>query len=213
MTGGGDRWSVLVPVKRLDRAKTRLDVPAPARADIALAMAIDTVRAVAVADAVAEVVVITDDPRAAAALGAIGARVVADVPDAGLNPALRHGASVAISPRIAALSSDLPALRSPDLDAVLTESTRHQQAAVSDLSGTGTTLLAATRAARFSPAFGENSFREHLRAGAEDISEVAAVSVRHDVDTLEALRSAVALGVGPETARAVSALGPGFDAS
>jgi 2-phospho-L-lactate guanylyltransferase len=213
MTGGGDRWSVLVPVKRLDRAKTRLDVRTPARADIALAMAIDTVRAVGAADTVAEVVVITDDPRAAAALAEIGARIVADVPDAGLNPALRHGASVALSPRIAALSSDLPALRSPDLDAVLAESTRHALAAVSDLSGTGTTLLAVGSDAQFAPAFGENSFREHLRHGAEDISAFAAVSVRHDVDTLDALRSAVALGVGPETARAVSALGFGFHAS
>jgi 2-phospho-L-lactate guanylyltransferase len=213
MTGGGDPWSVLVPVKRLDRAKTRLDVVPAARADIALAMAIDTVRAVTAADTVAEVVVITDDPRAAAALGRVGARVVADVPDAGLNPALMHGASLATAPRVAALSSDLPALRSMDLVAVLAESARHPCAVVSDLSGTGTTLLATDRDAGFVPAFGEDSFREHLRMGAEDISEFAAVSVRHDVDTLEALRSAVALGVGPETSRVVSALGLASDAS
>jgi 2-phospho-L-lactate guanylyltransferase len=213
MTGGGDRWSVLVPVKRLDRAKTRLDVVTQVRADLALAMAIDTVRAVQAANAVAEVVVITDDRRATMALGNVGARIVADVPDAGLNPALKHGASVALSPRIAALASDLPALRSPDLDAVLAESTRHVRAVVSDRSGTGTTLFAADRDQQFAPAFGENSFREHLRAGADDVSEFAGVSVRHDVDTLEALRSAVALGVGPETARAVAALGLDLGAS
>jgi 2-phospho-L-lactate guanylyltransferase len=56
------RWSVIVPVKELHAAKSRLN--RPDRADIALAMARDTVRAAAAATAVAEVVVVTDDPRA-----------------------------------------------------------------------------------------------------------------------------------------------------
>lgn len=211
MTGDGDQWSVLIPVKRLLLAKTRLAIVAQARADIALAMAVDTVRAVTAAATVAEVVIITDDERASEALARIDARIVADLPDAGLNPALRHGASVAKTTRIAALSSDLPALRSSDLDAVLAESAKHSRAVVSDLSGTGTTLLAASRAEEFEPAFGIDSLTAHLQAGAVNISDFAAASVRHDVDTLEALRSAVTLGVGVETARAIARLGVTFD--
>jgi hypothetical protein len=89
-------WSVVIPVKVLARAKSRLaGLAGPARSELALAMAADTVRAAAACPVVATVVVVTDDPAAASALGALGAWVVADEPDAGLNPALAHGAAMA----------------------------------------------------------------------------------------------------------------------
>jgi 2-phospho-L-lactate guanylyltransferase len=208
MGGDGDQWSVLVPVKRLDRAKTRLELDPVDRADVALAMAIDTVRAVLATGTVGEAVVITDDDRATAAVIALGARVVADRPDAGLNPALAHGATVATMPRLVALSSDLPALRSDDLGAVLAAAARHRRSVVSDLAGTGTTLLAAGNPAEFVPAFGADSLAAHLRSGAIDLSPLAAASVRHDVDTVGALWSAAELGVGADTTRMLANLGP-----
>ena len=115
MTADGDRWSVLIPVKRLDVAKSRLAVAEPDRAGLALAMACDTVRAAVGCNEVAEVVVISNDRHAAPALSALGARVVADTPDAGLNPALRHGATVASCRhgRGAVLRSARTALRRP----------------------------------------------------------------------------------------------------
>lgn len=206
MSGEGDQWSLLMPVKRLDLAKTRLALADHARADLALAMACDTVSAALAAGAVAEVVVITADPRAAGALAAIGARVVDDLPNAGLNPALVYGASVATMQRVAALSSDLPALRSADLDAVLSLAAAYPRAIVADTAGSGTTLLTAGAIADFSPEFGIDSRAAHVSAGAVDLSADAAASIRHDVDTLDALRVAVALGVGSETTRAVGAL-------
>src|SRR5919108_4147379 len=54
-------WSVVVPVKRLESAKTRLAVPLELRPGLVLAMAADTVAA---ARSVARVLVISDDPRA-----------------------------------------------------------------------------------------------------------------------------------------------------
>src|SRR5580698_4314576 len=45
MTGRGNSWSLIVPVKRLDNAKTRLALSADIRADLAVAMASDTVSA------------------------------------------------------------------------------------------------------------------------------------------------------------------------
>ncbi|MGH3123744.1 MAG: DUF2478 domain-containing protein, partial [Streptosporangiaceae bacterium] len=110
-------WSVVIPVKVLARAKSRLaGLAGPARPELALAMAADTVRAAAACPAVAAVVVVTDDPAAASALGALGAQVVADEPDAGLNPALAHGAAVAAASwpdrGTAALAADLPLLTS-----------------------------------------------------------------------------------------------------
>lgn len=208
MAADGDLWTLLIPVKRLAIAKTRLALPIAARRELALAMARDTVSAALAGSAVAEVLVITSDDLARVALSKLGARVVDDVPDAGLNPALMHGANLAARARVAALSSDLPALRSADLDAVLTLAAGHHTAVVADTPGTGTTLLAATSTAAFSPRFGADSLSAHLGAGAIDLTAQAAASVRHDVDTLAALRVAVALGVGPETARMLATLDP-----
>src|SRR4029077_5710756 len=100
MTDNGlTTWSVLMPVKVLAQAKSRLaglaGLAGPRRGEFALALASDTVTAVLGSDAVARVIVITDDQAAAAALGALGALVVPDEPRAGLNAALRHGAGFA----------------------------------------------------------------------------------------------------------------------
>ena len=99
-------------------------------------MAADTVRAAAACPAVAAVVVVTDDPAAARALGALGARVVADEPDAGLNPALAHGAAVAAASwpdrGTAALAADLPALRPAELARGLRAAARWPEAFVAD---------------------------------------------------------------------------------
>ncbi len=133
-------WSVVIPVKVLARAKSRLaGLAGPARSELALAMAADTVRAAAACPVVAAVVVVTDDPAAASALGALGARVVADEPDAGLNPALAHGAAVAAASwpdrGTAALAADLPALRPAELDRGLRAAAQWPEAFVADAAG------------------------------------------------------------------------------
>jgi 2-phospho-L-lactate/phosphoenolpyruvate guanylyltransferase len=207
MTADGDRWSVLVPVKRLNVAKSRLAVVEPDRVRLALAMACDTVRAAVGCDEVAEVVVISNDRDAAAALSALGARVVDDAPDAGLNPALRHGATAARCDLVAALSSDLPALRSVDLGDVLRRAAAHRRAVVGDLAGSGTTMLTARSRLDLAPQFGPGSRRAHVASGAVDLSADTAASLRHDVDTVSDLRAAMALGVGSDTARVMATVG------
>lgn len=201
-----DPWTVLVPVKRLAQAKTRLAVADDARAALALAMAADTVQAALAAEMVAEVVVITSDPSAATALAALGARVIDDRPDAGLNPALTYGASVARNRSVAALSADLPALRPEHLDDALLRAAAHLRCVVADVEGAGTTLLTAQSVADFTPAFGTGSRARHLASGAVDLSAEVARALRTDVDTMAALDAAVALGVGARTAAALNTL-------
>src|ERR1700680_4158269 len=109
-------WSVVMPVKVLARAKSRLaGLAGPRRGELALALACDTVTAVLGCDAAARVIVITDDQVAAVTLGSLGALVVPDEPRDGLNAALRHGAAHAGArwpgSGTAALSAQLPALR------------------------------------------------------------------------------------------------------
>ncbi len=206
MTRRGDQWSLIVPVKRLESAKTRLAVDIEARADLAVAMAYDTVTVALSCESVGEVLVVTDDGRAQVALEGLGARVIPDKPDAGLNAALTHGARNVEFDLLATLSSDLPALRPDDLDDVLATARAHRQSVVADLPGTGTTVYAVTAANSFAPAFGPDSHSRHLAGGAIDLTAIAAESVRRDVDTIEALRSAIALGVGPATEKALASL-------
>ena len=87
-------WSVLIPVKLLAQAKSRLAAFAGTRrGELALAIAGDTVAAVLDCDQAARTIVITDDPVAQSALAGLGAIVVPDEPRDGLNAALRHGAA------------------------------------------------------------------------------------------------------------------------
>ncbi|MFY9928699.1 MAG: 2-phospho-L-lactate guanylyltransferase, partial [Streptosporangiaceae bacterium] len=89
-------WSVLMPVKVLAQAKSRLaELTGARRGEFALAVAADTVTAVLASQAAARVIVITDDQVARDALAGLGALVVPDGPREGLNAALRHGAAYA----------------------------------------------------------------------------------------------------------------------
>ncbi|GAA3390425.1 2-phospho-L-lactate guanylyltransferase [Streptomyces roseoviridis] len=204
-TGGGT-WSLVVPLKPLARAKSRLGpaVGGPLRGRLALAFAEDTVAAALASPGVRDVAVITDDPAAGAALAALGARIVPDLPGAGLNAALAHGARAvrAVRPaaRVAALNADLPALRPAELARVLAAAGQFGRAFLADAAGIGTTFLSAGPGVELEPAFGGASRRRHLSSGAVEIRLTGVDSVRRDVDTGEDLAAAVALGVGPRTA-------------
>lgn len=198
-------WTLVVPVKPLARAKSRLAGAAgPHRERLALAIATDTVSAVLRCPRVRGVVVVTDDPTAAPELAALGARVVPDEPDSGLNPALVHGAAQArlLAPGggVGALSADLPALRPDQLDRVLEAAEAAPNAFLPDAAGIGTTLYTARPGAAFAPAFGTESRARHRRLGARELVVEDVASVRRDVDTIDDLREALALGVGPRTA-------------
>jgi 2-phospho-L-lactate/phosphoenolpyruvate guanylyltransferase len=198
-------WSVLMPVKVLDRAKSRLaELAGPRRGELALALARDTVSAVLQTVHVARAVVITDDEVAAAALRGLGALVIADEPRNGLNAALRHGAAQAAarwpSSGTAALSADLPALRPAELAQALNAAAAWPTAFVADAAGDGTTLYTAAPGAAFQPAFGLASRARHATGGAAELELADIPGLRRDVDTPADLRGAAALGLGPHTA-------------
>lgn len=193
----------MVPVKLLDEAKTRLD--RPDRGAVALAVARDTVAAAAACPVVEAVLVVTDDRRAAEAVGDV-AEVVADEPARGLNPALVHGAELAGRRRagtgVAALAADLPALRPGELTRALAAAAETGRALVADAAGEGTVLLAAAPGCTLDPHFGPASRTAHVEAGAVDLTDRLGDEVpglRRDVDTLADLDAAAALGVGPAT--------------
>lgn len=210
-------WCVVLPVKRLPLAKSRLgEEYAAARADLALAFALDTAAAALACPAVVRVVVVTDDTVAASALTRLGAVVVGDEPDAGLNPALRHGASTArglvAGCAVAALSADLPALKAAELGVALDRASAWKAAFVRDAAGVGTTAVLATAGADLQPGFGAASAAAHLAAGHHEVRADDLPGLRRDVDTAADLTAAVALGVGAHTAAVLargSAVEPG----
>ena len=216
-------WTVLLPVKVLARAKSRLAVLAgERRRELALALAADTVAAAAACPEVARVMVITSDAVAGPLLAALGAVTVPDEPagrlagpasfDAAgpgvqeaLNAALRHGAAEAVrrwpGTGLAALTADLPALRPAELSAALRRAGAAPGAAsfVPDAARVGTTLYAVPPGRTFQPLFGGASRARHAASGATELAGDDLTGLRRDVDTPDDLRAALALGAGPRT--------------
>jgi 2-phospho-L-lactate guanylyltransferase len=196
----GMSWTVVLPVKELSVAKSRLGATAEARAALALAMARDVSAAAGDCPAVGAVLVVTDDPLVADKVPAD--RVEPDVPRAGLSAAAAHGASAALSrwhrSGVAVLAADLPALTAGALADVLAALV-DDRGVVADAAGTGTVLLAARPGTPLAPSYEGRSFAAHRASGAVDLTAAAAAGARRDVDTVDDLAEALALGVGPAT--------------
>jgi 2-phospho-L-lactate guanylyltransferase len=202
-------WTAVIPVKPLDGAKSRLRgaVPDGWHVELALSMVRDTVTAVLACPAVRDALVVTDDPAAARAAAALGARVVPDRPGAGLNAALRFGADViaGVSRPRAALAADLPALHPEELAAALALARR--RSFVADAEGSGTVLLAAPPGVALDPRFGAGSAAAHTASGARALAGDWP-GLRHDVDTAADLQIALQLGPGPHTSALLGRVAP-----
>jgi 2-phospho-L-lactate/phosphoenolpyruvate guanylyltransferase len=202
-----DEVDLLVPVKTLDRAKTRLTSATGgdpvSHAALALALALDTVSAAVATPGVRRVVTITSDPAVASEMAGLGVESLPEPAEPGLNAALRHGARTLRSSRIGALQADLPALRSDELQAAL-EAAHGRRAFVPDRQGTGTTLLLAAPGGELDPRFGVGSAGHHRVSGAVALAGPWP-SLRCDVDTEEDLRLALTFGLGTHTANALPA--------
>jgi 2-phospho-L-lactate guanylyltransferase len=205
-------WSLVIPVKRLSAAKTRLaPLPTGRRADLALAFVHDCVAAALAAPQVGQVLVVTADDAAARGLAGLGARIAAE-PEAAdgadrLNAAIVFGAGRSRSERpdlrVGALTGDLPSLRTEELGAVLQLAAAIEgRSFVPDAAGSGTTLLLGAADGTLDPRFGPESRARHAHSGAAELFGVGR-SVRQDVDTLADLETALGLGVGVHTAHEI----------
>ncbi|ABS05094.1 conserved hypothetical protein [Kineococcus radiotolerans SRS30216 = ATCC BAA-149] len=196
-------WRVVVPVKGGDGAKSRLALPGPARRSLALAMALDCLAVCLRTPGVGLVVCVSDDPEVTAAARSAGA-VTVSAGRPGLAAAVEAGVTCLERGPTAVLLGDLPALRAEDLGAALADAlARPGPALVTDADGRGSVLLA-DRDGAPPHRFGPGSARAHLDAGARPLS-AALPSLRRDVDTVEDLAEALALGVGPRTREALAA--------
>ncbi|WP_193610625.1 2-phospho-L-lactate guanylyltransferase [Nocardioides lijunqiniae] len=203
-------YAVVVPVKPPALGKSRIvGLDDHQRRDLARAFALDTVAACLACEHVAEVLVATDDAAFSREFAALGCATVPDGDTSDLNAALRQAVAEArrrwpgLLP--AALLADLPALRSRELDEALASFVPDGPSFVADTERTGTTLYTAPYD-EFDPQFGLDSRHAHLVTGALELG-LELASLRRDVDDLDDLREALALGVGAHTARVAAELG------
>ncbi|WP_028652372.1 2-phospho-L-lactate guanylyltransferase [Nocardioides halotolerans] len=203
------RYVALVPVKPPALGKSRLvGLADDARRQLAAAFALDTVAACVASELVAEVLVATDDASFSVELARLGAVTIPDGVAMDLNGTLRQSAAEARRrwPDLVpvALTADLPAVRATDLDEALGAVRPGEAAYVADAQGLGTTLYTAGHDA-FDPRFGPGSALTHDATGARAIT-APLPRLRRDVDDLEDLDDALALGVGPRTAERAASL-------
>ncbi|SEK24559.1 2-phospho-L-lactate guanylyltransferase [Rhodococcus maanshanensis] len=207
---------VLIAVKELGRAKSRLAarLGPQERTALVLAMLRDTLTAAATATGIAEITVITPDPSVARVARECGAGHYADPAGEGedrLNAVLRAAAAHLRSTHgrgpIVALQGDLPCLRPDELSEALAAGTGTPRSFVVDHHGTGTAaLIVGDPEADLDPGFGPDSARRHRLSGAAELTGDWP-GLRLDVDTAADLDAAVMLGPGRSTAAELDRIG------
>lgn len=200
----------IIPIKPLDRAKSRLHLPAKQRRRLALAFAGDTIAAISACAAVRSVTTVTADPRVAALARELGAEVVHDEAR-DLDQAVQAAvASVTRGHRdlgVMVAPGDLPALRAHDVCALLAQWGGHDAAFVPDRTGAGTTMVLAAPRAEVVTRYGPDSAARHRELGLRPLTG-APERVRLDVDTVADLERARALGLGNRTTAELARVTP-----
>ena len=192
-------WQIVIPARGVAPAKSRLDVPTELRSRLARAFSLDTVGAAVSAASVERVTVVT----AASAVDVferLGAQVLVEPQPPSLAAAIDAGlATCDLDAPRAVLLGDSPPLTGEALDEALALAAQHPCAVVGDADGTGTTLLTAMPGHAHTPAFGGGSLKRHIGHGYTPLTTGVPARVRADVDTVDALVHAAALGLGVET--------------
>lgn len=208
-------WTVIVPVKAIFRAKNRLDLPPTARQALARAFALDTIAAVLGAVGPHRTVVVAGDAETLHVVRPLGCEVLLEEQTSWggdpLNAAVAQGRAWAErrAPHLpcAVVPADLPCLTPETLVALLGAAAEQERTFCPDLTGGGTTVITARRPRLMTTAYGPDSAERHLALGMASMADAAHLRLRLDVDTLDDLRRATELGLGPRTASTARRIG------
>jgi 2-phospho-L-lactate guanylyltransferase len=206
-------WAI-IPVRGLERAKSRLGGPLDAeeRVELVSRLLRRAVAAALTSARVAGAIVVSGDPAALELARSSGAAVVTDR-DEGLNPALDLGRREAVkrgASAIVVLPGDLPWLDRETLDAVLGAAEDAWAgdagaraagfvAVVPDRHGTGTNVLVLVPPAVIDFAFGADSRAEHHARAVAAGATFAELGGPLDVDLDTADDLVLVEGMAPET--------------
>lgn len=194
-------WTVLVPLKPPELAKSRLALPRMNHTELARAIAQDTLDAVAQCDVVAQLIVVS-----AANTWRLGPRglLVHEESPRGIDIAVRAAETVtSVERNRAVLVGDLAGLQPDDLAVALNAAARVDRGVVADHAGSGSTLVSARAGHELITRFGPESLKQHRAAGLVEIDLAGESTVRRDVDTTHDLTTSV----GPHTRRLLTEAG------
>lgn len=223
------QWDALLPVKPTHDVKSRLlPTDRQTRMQLVPAFVSDMIAALAESGRVARIAIVGRRWQLAAEVATPIMWIseppwsVADEPPQRLNLALSHAGRIlresARRPMII-VAADLPSLRAANVSVILGSALRAGRTGgagepgcacpvlpsfVRDASGVGTTMLLTPADVLPDPHFGPKSADRHASAGAVDLSALADVGTRRDVDTAADLRQALAIGLGRHSALAVA---------
>jgi 2-phospho-L-lactate guanylyltransferase len=215
------RTAAVLPVKSFDRAKQRLGAALGEtdRGELAAAMLADVLAALGDVGELDDLIVVTAEPRAAAAARAAGAHVVDDPVEAGQSDAAARGVRAATASgagRALLVPGDCPALDPAEIGRLLGGFPGAGLVIVPDRHGSGTNALLIAPPDAIDPSFGPGSFARHAVLGAAARVEVRvahAPSLELDVDTpgdLAALRASLARrqAAAPRTRALLESIAP-----
>jgi 2-phospho-L-lactate/phosphoenolpyruvate guanylyltransferase len=187
----------ILPVKSFGHAKSRTALADERRAALAESMATAVLRALAEVRGLERILVVTREPRAAAAARAVGAAVVADPDEAGHSQAALLGVEAAVGAgarRVLLVPGDCPLLDATEVDALLATA-GPGVTIVPDRHGTGTNALVLDPPAVMAPSFGPGSCARHAalaRAAGVPVRIVEVPTLAFDVDTPDDLAALAA---------------------
>ena len=203
------RLDVIVPLKHLRRAKSRLRAALDEhqRRALVLAMAGDLLALLRAHPRVASVTALVGERWDEAALRQLGVRVWPERELRGgqLNGRLASALQRLQARRALVLHADLPRLTATDIDTLARELDRHALVICPDARRRGTNALAFRRDAAPGFAFGPRSFARHLRRARRRAAPFVvhrAPGFAHDVDTPGDLRALVRAGAPGRCTRA-----------
>lgn len=183
--GQDPRWWVIIPMKRMDQAKSRFPISRGHRRQLAILMVRDTLCAVVNADTVAGALVVCQREEDIESFSLPNVRVIVR-PDLPLNEAISAGVDLlrAEEPmaNVASLPGDLPYLHSSELDVALRQAGDYPRAVIGDRDAQGTTLLTAVGGIELAPSYGPGSLLRHTASGATELSTPTWSGLRRDVD-------------------------------
>lgn len=211
--------TAIVPIKRFDRAKSRLSDSAAAahRPALAKAMLADVLLGLRESRLVDRIIVVSGEPEARRLAEEVGAEFIDDPEDVGhseaaglgIADAIEHGAEcVVLAP------GDCPLLEGVEIDREL-DAQAPGVAVVPDRHGTGTNGLILSPPDVIAPSFGPDSRARHLelaRAAGARCRIATVPSMALDLDTGDDLRELTSRldfdrARAPATARAIAELG------
>jgi 2-phospho-L-lactate guanylyltransferase len=161
---------VLIPLKTLDKSKTRLSnvLTIEERVGLTLAMLKDVVESAVHAKGVERIYVINNDVKLARRLEEHGVKMLRD-PGKGLNNALKRGLKKIEEESNSALilPSDIPLIEPEDVEDVIYLSARYDMVISPSRNMKGTNALLLKPPTLIPPLFGSDSFQCHVRAARE----------------------------------------------